>query len=111
MTSLRTGVTLQGVYPPDEFKSLVETIDALGYDYLWMTDSSLHSRNPYVYLAMAAGMSDRPTGVRPSGSVVLSLRTGGICPGADLEPARRRHVGRVPGDIHTEKSPPQFRRR
>ena len=61
MTSLRTGVTLQGVYPPNEFKSLVETIDALGYDYLWMTDSSLHSRNPYVYLAMAAGMSDRLT--------------------------------------------------
>lgn len=61
MSDPLTGVTLQGVYPPDEFASMVSLIDELEFDYLWMTDSSLHSRNPYVYLSMAARMSERLT--------------------------------------------------
>ena len=59
MNAFETGVTLQGIYPPDEFASMVQLIDGLGYDYLWMTDSSLHTRNPYVYLSHAARMSGR----------------------------------------------------
>ena len=43
--SLRSGVVLQGAYPPAEFRSMVERIDDLGYSNLWLTDSSLHARN------------------------------------------------------------------
>jgi len=59
MSALETGVALQGVYSPDEFESMVRLVDQHGYDYLWMTDSSLHSRNPYVYLSHAARLSSR----------------------------------------------------
>ena len=41
--SLRSGVVLQGAYPPAEFRSMVERIDALAYSNLWLTDSSLPS--------------------------------------------------------------------
>lgn len=56
-----TGVALQGRYPPDEFESFVRLADDVGLDQLWLTDSSLHTRNPYVYLALAARISDRMT--------------------------------------------------
>lgn len=59
MGALETGVALQGVYTPQEFESMVRLVDQHGYDYLWMTDSSLHSRNPYVYLSYAARLSSR----------------------------------------------------
>jgi 5,10-methylenetetrahydromethanopterin reductase len=57
--SLRSGVVLQGAYPPGEFGSMVERIDALGFTNLWMTDSSLHARNSYAYLTLAAMTSPR----------------------------------------------------
>jgi 5,10-methylenetetrahydromethanopterin reductase len=57
--SLRSGVVLQGAYPPDEFRSMVERIDALGFSNLWLTDSSLHARNAYAYLTLAAMTSPR----------------------------------------------------
>lgn len=57
--SLRSGVVLQGVYPPSEFRSMVERIDALGFSNLWLTDSSLHARNSYAYLTLAAMTSPR----------------------------------------------------
>ena len=57
--SLRSGVVLQGAYPPAEFRSMVERIDALGYSNLWLTDSSLHARNSYAYLTLAAMTSPR----------------------------------------------------
>jgi 5,10-methylenetetrahydromethanopterin reductase len=50
---------LQGAYPPGEFRSMVERIDALGYSNLWLTDSSLHARNSYAYLTLAALTSPR----------------------------------------------------
>jgi len=37
----------------------VAEIDRLGYDALWLTDSSLHSRNCWSYLTLAARASDR----------------------------------------------------
>ena len=57
--SLRSGVVLQGAYPPAEFRSMVERIDALGYSNLWLTDSSLHARNSYAFLTLAAMASPR----------------------------------------------------
>ena len=56
---MKSGVVLQGAYPPAEFRSMVERIDALGYSHLWVTDSSLHARNPYAYLTLAALTSER----------------------------------------------------
>jgi 5,10-methylenetetrahydromethanopterin reductase len=38
---------------------MVEAIDALGYANLWLTDSSLHARNSYAYLTLAALTSSR----------------------------------------------------
>lgn len=38
---------------------MVERIDALGYSNLWLTDSSLHARNVYAYLTLAAMASPR----------------------------------------------------
>jgi 5,10-methylenetetrahydromethanopterin reductase len=54
-----SGVVLQGVDPPEEFCSMVAEIEAAGFDHLWLTDSSLHARNCYAYLTLAAGRSSR----------------------------------------------------
>lgn len=54
MTALRCGVALQGVDEPVTFAAMVREIEDLGFDHLWITDSSLHARNCYVTLAMAA---------------------------------------------------------
>ena len=59
--SLAAGVVLQGAYPPAEFRSMVERIDELRYSNLWLTDSSLHARNAYAYLTLAAMTSPRLT--------------------------------------------------
>jgi len=56
---MRTAVCLQGVDPPDVFEQFVGQIDRLGYDALWLTDSSLHSRNCWSYLTLAARASAR----------------------------------------------------
>jgi 5,10-methylenetetrahydromethanopterin reductase len=55
----RAGVVLQGVDPPGVFGGLVEEIESLGFDHLWLTDSSLHARNCYAYLTLAAARSSR----------------------------------------------------
>lgn len=57
--SMRSGVVLQGAYPPEEFRSMVGRIDDLGFSHLWLTDSSLHARNSYAYLTLAAVTSPR----------------------------------------------------
>jgi 5,10-methylenetetrahydromethanopterin reductase len=59
MSAPVSGVVLQGAYPPAEFASMVERIDELGFTHLWLTDSSLHARNSYAYLTLAAARSDR----------------------------------------------------
>jgi 5,10-methylenetetrahydromethanopterin reductase len=43
------------------FEQHVAEIDRLGYDRLWLTDSSLHSRNCWSYLTLAARASSRLT--------------------------------------------------
>lgn len=50
---MRCGVTLQGVYEPGEWIELVRWIEELGYDQLWITDSSLHAGEVYVYSTLA----------------------------------------------------------
>jgi 5,10-methylenetetrahydromethanopterin reductase len=57
--TMSSGVVLQGAYPPEEFRSMVDRIDALGFSNLWLTDSSLHARNSYAYLTLAATVSPR----------------------------------------------------
>lgn len=57
--NVRFGVVLQGVDPPDRFIALVQAIEAAGFDHLWLTDSSLHARDVYTYLALAATASRR----------------------------------------------------
>src|SRR5258705_562113 len=59
MTSPKSGVVLQGVDEPSAFCGMVEEIDSLGFDHLWLTDSSLHARNCYAYLTLAATRSSR----------------------------------------------------
>src|SRR5712692_4026864 len=59
MSPLRSGVVLQGADPPQAFGAMVEEIDRLGFDHLWLTDSSLHARNCYAYLTLAAARSSR----------------------------------------------------
>jgi len=56
---MRVGVTLQGVYEPADFVELVRWIEELGYDDLWITDSSLHAGDCYVYAALALTATSR----------------------------------------------------
>ena len=56
---MQTGVCLQGVDPPDAFEASVAEIEGLGYDNLWLTDSSLHTRNCWSYLTLAARQTSR----------------------------------------------------
>jgi 5,10-methylenetetrahydromethanopterin reductase len=59
VTSAKSGVVLQGVDAPGAFCGMVEEIEGLGFDHLWLTDSSLHARNCYSYLTLAATRSSR----------------------------------------------------
>ncbi len=55
----RCGVTLQPVDDPSIFQAMVGEIETLGFDHLWLTDSSLHARYCYAYLTLAAAASSR----------------------------------------------------
>ena len=61
MKEVGSGVVLQGAYEPALFGDMVAEIDALGFEHLWLTDSSLHARNAYAYLTLAATRSARLT--------------------------------------------------
>jgi 5,10-methylenetetrahydromethanopterin reductase len=50
---MRYGVTLQGIDDPAGFGELARWIEGLGYDDLWITDSSLHAGEVYVYVTLA----------------------------------------------------------
>jgi len=56
---MKSGVALQPVYPSAQFGDMVATIEDLGFDEFWLTDSSLHSRYSYMYLTIAALRSQR----------------------------------------------------
>jgi 5,10-methylenetetrahydromethanopterin reductase len=59
MRRVGSGVVLQGAYEPPVFGGMVAEIEQLGFDNLWLTDSSLHARNSYAYLTLAATRSTR----------------------------------------------------
>ena len=50
---MRYGVTLQGIYEPAEWVDFVRWIEDLGFDNLWITDSSTHAGDCYVYATLA----------------------------------------------------------
>ena len=56
---MRAGVALQPVDDPQMFREFVTEIDALGFDQLWLTDSSLHARYVYSYLTLASTWAPR----------------------------------------------------
>lgn len=56
---MRVGVTLQGVDDPATFGELARWIEQLGYDDLWLTDSSLHAGEVYVYATLALAATTR----------------------------------------------------
>jgi 5,10-methylenetetrahydromethanopterin reductase len=56
---VRTAICLQGVDSPGVFEANVAEIERLGYDTLWLTDSSLHTRNCWSYLTLAARVTSR----------------------------------------------------
>jgi 5,10-methylenetetrahydromethanopterin reductase len=56
---MRYGVTLQGIIPPAEFAELARHVEELGYDNLWITDSSLHAGDVYVYMTTALMATSR----------------------------------------------------
>ena len=58
-TRMRTAVCLQGVDAPRSSNATSPRSSRLGYDTLWLTDSSLHSRNCWAYLTLAARASAR----------------------------------------------------
>lgn len=51
---LRVGITTMAVDPPDRFREIVALVEAGGFDELWVCDSSLHARDVYVALTLAA---------------------------------------------------------
>lgn len=58
---IRKGVVLQGVDAPTTLVEFARRFEADGFDHLWMTDSSLHARDPYQMLALAASATNRIT--------------------------------------------------
>lgn len=53
-TKWRFGVAIIASDPPNEFVRLVCMAEDLGFDYIWVCDSSLHGRDVYAYLTLCA---------------------------------------------------------
>jgi 5,10-methylenetetrahydromethanopterin reductase len=58
---MKYGVTLQGIFDPAEFAELARWIEELGFDNLWITDSSLHAGDCFVYMSIALQSTSRLT--------------------------------------------------
>ena len=54
MNTTRRGVVLQGVDAPHKLVEMAQKFESQGFDHLWLTESSLHARDPYQLLALAA---------------------------------------------------------
>src|SRR5258708_38458849 len=51
---MKFGVIYQSFDPPSVFLEYVRAVEALGFDYVWVCDSSLHARDVFAYLTLAA---------------------------------------------------------
>ena len=51
---MKFGVIYQSFDPPAVFLDYVQLIEEAGFDYLWVCDSSLHARDVFCYLTLAA---------------------------------------------------------
>src|SRR6266550_8304870 len=51
---MKFGVIYQSFDPPDVFLEYVRVIEDGGFDDLWVCDSSLHARDVFAYLTLAA---------------------------------------------------------
>jgi 5,10-methylenetetrahydromethanopterin reductase len=51
---MKFGVIYQSFDPPSVFLEYVRLIEDAGFDYLWVCDSSLHARDVFAYLTLAA---------------------------------------------------------
>ena len=58
---MRYGVTLQGRDDPARFAETAAWIESLGFDNLWITDSSLANADVYVYMTLALQATSRLT--------------------------------------------------
>ena len=58
---MRYGVTLQGRDDPTTFAETAAWIEGLGFDNLWITDSSLANADVYVYMTLALQATTRLT--------------------------------------------------
>lgn len=54
MSAARFDVTTMATEPPGRFRALARAVEAGGFDALWVCDSSLHPRDVYPYLTLAA---------------------------------------------------------
>jgi 5,10-methylenetetrahydromethanopterin reductase len=63
---MKFGVIYQSFDPPSVFLEYVRLIESAGFDYLWVCDSSLHARDVFCYLTLAAMHTTR---LRLGGSV------------------------------------------
>jgi 5,10-methylenetetrahydromethanopterin reductase len=55
----RFGIALIPNDPPNEFVRTVRLAEELGFDYIWVCDSSLHGRDVYPYLTLCAQNTTR----------------------------------------------------
>jgi 5,10-methylenetetrahydromethanopterin reductase len=56
---MQFGVCDIAVDPTDRFVELVRYMEASGWDYLWVVDCVLHSRDSFAYLSVASQHSRR----------------------------------------------------
>ena len=54
MSAVKCGLTIIPIDTPGDFTRICEEIDGMDVDYLWLCDSSLHSRDWQSYLTIAA---------------------------------------------------------
>lgn len=59
--NLKFGVSVMSVDPPSEFVALVKEVEEYGFDYMWVCDSSLHSRDIFSYLTLCTVNTTRIT--------------------------------------------------
>src|SRR5262245_40051628 len=56
---MKFGVIYQSFDPPSVFLDYVRLIEDAGFHYLWVCDSSLHARDVFCYLTLAAAHTTR----------------------------------------------------